>query len=210
MNKMLIAVAVAALTLVPAPAHATTPSLGDLLNQVTVVPAIDHHPGYQRSCREGEGCVFGPAWNDPNDHSGCDTRSRVLAAQLSDVTFMEGHGCKIASGTLVDPYSGQTIEYRRGDRSSVQIDHIVPLALAWDAGAYAWPQSRRVAFANDTDELLAVSGKENEAKGDLSIGRWLPPNRAFDCSYIQLYLAVAVKYQLPITTADGDTARSCV
>jgi hypothetical protein len=111
---------------------------------------------------------------------------------------------------LVDPYSGQTIEYRRGDRSSVQIDHIVPLALAWDAGAYAWPRSRRVAFANDTDELLAVSGKENEAKGDASIGRWLPPNRAFDCSYIQLYLAVTVKYQLPITTADRDTARSCV
>ena len=106
MKRMLIGLAVCALTLA-AQAHATTPSVGDLLNQVTVVPAIDHHPGYQRSCRGGEGCVFGPAWNDPNDHSGCDTRSRVLAAQLSDVTFMDGHGCKIASGTLVDPTRGR-------------------------------------------------------------------------------------------------------
>jgi hypothetical protein len=78
MNKMLITVTVATLTLVPAP-HATTPSVGDLLNQVAVVPAIDHHPGYQRSCREAEGCVFGPVWNDPNDHFGCDTRFRDTA-----------------------------------------------------------------------------------------------------------------------------------
>ena len=61
---MLIGLAVCALTLA-AQAHATTPSVGDLLNQVTVVPAVDRHPGYQRSCREGEGCVFGPAWNGP-------------------------------------------------------------------------------------------------------------------------------------------------
>jgi hypothetical protein len=40
--------------------------------------------------------------------------------------------------------------------------------------------------------------------------RRLPPNRAFDCRYVRLYLAVAVKDQLPITTADRDTARSCV
>jgi hypothetical protein len=210
MKKMLIGLATCALTLA-APAHATTPSVGDLLQQVTVVTSIDHHPGYQRGCREGQACVFGPAWNDPNDHSGCDTRDRVLRAQLTNVTFKPGtRDCKVESGMLADPYSGQTIEYHRGDRSNVQIDHIVPLALAWDAGAWNWSQARRVAFANDTDELLAVSGKENEAKGDASIGRWLPPNKAFDCRYVQLYLAVAVKYQLPITTADRDTARSCV
>jgi hypothetical protein len=207
---LLVGLAVWALILA-IPAHATTPSVADLLNQVTVTPAIDHYPGYQRSCREGQGCVFGPAWNDPNDHSGCDTRNRVLRAQLYDVTFKPGtRDCKVESGTLADPYSGQTIQFSRAHPTDIQIDHIVPLALAWDAGAWNWPQAQRVAFANDPDELLAVSSKENDAKGDLSIGRWLPPNRAFDCSYIQLYLAVAVKYQLPITTADRDTARSCI
>ncbi|WP_318244879.1 HNH endonuclease domain-containing protein [Microbacterium pullorum] len=45
-------------------------------------------------------------------------------------------GCKILTGTLDDPYTGKTITFERGaaTNAKVQIDHIIPLALAWDAG----------------------------------------------------------------------------
>ncbi len=58
---------------------ATPADLSELLAKVTAVDAIAPIPGYQRGCgvdKTGavEACVFGPAWNDPLDHSGCDTR----------------------------------------------------------------------------------------------------------------------------------------
>jgi hypothetical protein len=49
-------------------------SIAELLSQVSVVDEIPDITGYQRGCGKGQGCVFGPAWNDPLDHSGCDTR----------------------------------------------------------------------------------------------------------------------------------------
>jgi hypothetical protein len=69
-------------------------------------------------------------------------------------------------------------------------------------------REQRVQFANDISELLAVSGPLNVAKGDAGPGRWPPPNRAFDCQYVQIYVGVAVKYGLPITTADRDASAS--
>ena len=87
-----------------------------------------------------------------------------------------GSRCVVAAGVLDDPYTGTRIVFRRGpgpDQSRrVQIDHVVPLALAWDLGAWRWPASERVAFANDeTLVLVAVSGAANEAKSDAGPAR---------------------------------------
>ena len=57
----------------------------------------------------------------------------------------------------------------------VQIDHVVPLGLAWQLGAPQWTLGKRVAFANDPEELLAVNGAVNQAKGDSGPDSWLPP-----------------------------------
>ena len=48
----------------------------------------------------------------------------------------------------------------------VQIDHVVALANAWQTGAATWDPPTRVAYANDPQVLLAVSGPTNMAKGD--------------------------------------------
>ena len=79
---------------------ATHTELSELLAKVTAVDAIDPIPGYQRGCgvdkKTGvrEACVFGPAWNDPLDHSGCDTRFLggfdVLRETLQEVGFKQG------------------------------------------------------------------------------------------------------------------------
>jgi hypothetical protein len=189
--------------------HAQPPAaagdIATLLGQVRVINQIPHIAGYQRECGKGEACTFGSAWNDPLDKSGCDTRNRLLHNSLQNITFKPGtHDCKVTSGVLdPDPYTGQRITF---SSNGIQIDHRYPLVRAYAAGAFQWDQRQRQIFANDLDELVAVSGPANRAKSDSGIDEWLPSFQP--CTYIQRYLAVAVKYQLPITTAEQKTATS--
>lgn len=44
-----------------------------LLAQVRIIDRLPVVEGYDRGCGKGE-APFGPAWNDPLDHSGCDAR----------------------------------------------------------------------------------------------------------------------------------------
>ncbi|MBS1693080.1 MAG: HNH endonuclease [Actinobacteria bacterium] len=199
-----------------APAAPLDPSetgnvIAGLLDQAHVVNSLPKVPGYERGCKREQACSFGPAWNDPQDHSGCDTRSRILKAQLTDVVVKPNtHNCKVLSGTLHDPYTGSTIAYDAArDPSAVQLDHVFALARAFDAGAAQWNEAKRVALANDPVNLFAVSGPVNRDKSDSGL-EWLPPNRDFQCTYIARYLAVAVTYDLSITTEDRDVAvRQC-
>lgn len=185
--------------------------IAGLLDHAHVVDGLPNVPGYERGCKRGQACSFGPAWNDPQNHSGCDTRSRILKAQLTDVIVKPNtHNCKVLSGTLHDPYTGQVIAYDAGrDPSAVQLDHVFALGRSWDAGASLWDEAKRVALANDPVNLFAVSGPANRDKSDAGL-EWLPPNRDFQCTYIARYLAVAVTYDLNITTDDRDIAvRQC-
>lgn len=187
--------------------------IGALLDQVQVVPSIADVPGYDRSCKKGHQCAFGPAWNDPDSRTGCDTRQTMLREALTDVVFKPGtRNCKVLSGTLQsDPYTGQTIQYTNTQASVLQVDHLYPLARAWDSGAWAWDLKQRQRFANDHDNLIVVSGKANMSKSDGGLDEWLPENVGFVCTYIGRVLGVAVKYALPITEAEKDTAtRSCL
>lgn len=191
----------------------TRASIATLLDRVGVVDGMRKQPGYQRGCKKGQGCVFGPAWNDPSNSTGCDTRNRILRNQLANVEFKSGtRNCKVATGLLHDPYSGTDIAFSsRDDADAVQIDHVAPLGAVWNLGAWAWPLRQRQLFANDTDNLLAVSGPLNGGKSDGTISDWLPPNQKFVCRYIEIYLSVMVKYQLPITRADREAAeRHCL
>ncbi|MCA2247578.1 HNH endonuclease [Mycobacterium intracellulare] len=185
-----------------APAQpATATALAPLLEQVRIVERIRPVAGYDRGCGKSQSCVYGPAWNDPDNHSGCDTRSRLLASSLRNVEFKPGtHNCKPIAGTLdPDPYTGQTVDLRH-----VEADHVYPLRRSWDAGAWQWNPKQRQTFANDLTELIAVSEQANRAKSDAGLNEWLPSYRP--CDYIQRYLTVAIKYQLPITTAERSTA----
>ncbi|HEY3559692.1 MAG TPA: HNH endonuclease family protein [Kribbella sp.] len=192
----------------PSSAGATASALTAELAKVKVIPARPSVPGYDRSCKKGHGCVFGSAWKDV-DRNGCDTRNDVLKAQLTAVEFKNAKRCVVVAGTLQDPYTGRTIEFRKAQASKVQIDHVYPLGRAWDMGAAKWPADQRVAFANDQDRnLLAVDGKTNESKGDDGPGEWMPLNKGFRCEYVLRYLRVADAYRLPITKDDADAVRA--
>ncbi len=193
----------------PAASAQEAASVAELLASVTVVPVINEVPGYERGCgidkktRLREGCVFGPAWNDPLDRSGCDTRSRLLAASLSNVKFKSGtRKCKPVAGVLSpDPYTGRTV-----DIADVEADHIVSLHRAWNAGAWQWDSRLRQILANDMDELIAVSRQANREKSDAGLDEWVPSYRP--CSYVHRYLRVAIKYQLPISEAEVSAAET--
>lgn len=192
----------------PAPGSPTRVQIEELLTQVQVVAARGDAAGYERGCKSGEGCVFGPAWTDdydgPGGHDGCGTRDNVLARSMTNVVFRDGtHNCVVIEGTLADPYSGAQLGFTKADAGKIQIDHVYPLSAAWDMGANGWLPDKRVRFANDIDfNLLAVNGTDNQSKSDSTPAQWLPPNGAYHCFYAGKYLSVAAQYQLPITQDD--------
>jgi hypothetical protein len=147
---------------------------------------------------------FGPAWADV-DHNGCDTRNDILNRDLTNKRWRGGtHNCVVVAGTLDDPYTGATLPFIKARAADVQVDHVVALADAWQTGASEWNDAQREKFANDPDELLAVDGKANEAKGDGDAATWLPPNEAFRCDYARRQIAIKRKYDLWLTPAEHD------
>ena len=141
---------------------------------------------------------FGQAWADV-DRNGCDTRNDILKRDLTDVVYKPGtRNCVVASGTLVDRYSGEVINFLRGNVSSmeVQIDHVVALLNAWQTGAFKLTADQRKALANDPLNLFAVKGRLNSQKGDGDAATWLPPLKSFRCAYVAQQIAVKAKYSL--------------
>lgn len=110
------------------------------------------------------------------------------------------------TGTLHDTYTGTTIAFTRGEGTSnaVQIDHIVALSDAWQKGAQQLDEQTRRNFANDPLNLQAVDGPANQQKSDGDAATWLPPNKAYRCSYVTRQVQVKLKYGLWVTQAEKD------
>jgi hypothetical protein len=147
---------------------------------------------------------FGPAWEDV-DLNRCDTRNDILARDLTQVVLKGQSQCKVARGTLDDPYTATTIDFVAGKKTSgrVQIDHVVALAAAWRTGAKRWSADLRLFYANDPLVLLAVDGPTNNAKGDKDAANWLPPNSTYRCRYVAEQVAVKTKYELWVTSQES-------
>lgn len=153
--------------------------------------------GYKRT-------QFGKAWSDV-DHNGCDTRNDILNRDLTGVKHKFGtHSCVVKSGTLQDPYTGKSIAFKRGQKTStaVQIDHVVALSDAWQKGAQKLSKSVRTELANDPYNLLAVQGRANQQKSDGDAATWLPSNKGFRCEYVARQIGVKHKYSLWVTKSE--------
>ena len=166
----------------------------------TAVAALARLPVKGRAPKTGYSREqFGDGWIDIG---GCDTRDRILARDLTAKTYLDD--CRVESGTLADPYTGERVHYTRGGASEVDVDHVVALSDAWQKGAQQQSPATRVAFANDPLELLAVDAHTNRSKGDGDAATWLPPNKAFRCAYVARQVAVKTKYKLWVTRAEKD------
>ena len=181
----------------PAQADSVVSGLSIIEAQVTKGRAAK--TGYTRA-------QFGQTWADV-DRNGCDTRNDILKRDLTGEVFKEKtRECVVLSGTLVDPFSGETINFVRGNVSSmeVQIDHVVALSNAWQTGAIKLSIKDRTAFANDPMNLLAVKGRLNSQKGDGDAATWLPPLKSFRCDYVARQIAVKIKYKLWFTAPEKE------
>jgi hypothetical protein len=181
----------------PAQADSVVSGLSIIEAQVTKGRAAK--TGYTRA-------QFGQTWADV-DRNGCDTRNDILKRDLTGEVFKEKtRECVVLSGTLVDPFSGETIYFVRGNMSSmeVQIDHVVAMSNAWQTGAFKLSVKERTAFANDPMNLLAVKGRLNSQKGDGDAATWLPPLKSFRCDYVARQIAVKIKYKLWFTAPEKE------
>jgi hypothetical protein len=182
------------------PSSASTATL-DALAALEKIPVKGRAPktGYSRN-------QFGPQWTDV-DRNGCDTRNDILKRDLTSIVFREKtRNCVIESGILEDPYSGEKIEFQRGEKTSalVQIDHVVALSNAWQTGIFQATTKVRTEFANDPLNLFAVKGSLNSQKGDGDAATWLPPNKPFRCLYVARQIQVKSKYGLWVTKPEKE------
>jgi len=187
-----------------APSSAVTPSTTTAADDASVTtvshsdgaPAVDlaalvvaepHHAGYDRD-------LFGGGWVDV-DGDCQDTRAEVL---IDESVVATSGGCSVASGEWHDPWTGEVFTVAR----QLDVDHTVPLANAWRSGAWSWPGSQRITFANDLsspDHLVAMSASANRSKGDGGPEEWRPPVRASWCRYATAWVDIKVRWELTVT-----------
>jgi hypothetical protein len=130
-----------------------------------------------------------------------NTRAEVLIREsLVPVTFRSDRGCTVDTGAWLDPYSGR-FHYLA---SELDVDHLVPLKMAWDSGAASWDASERRAYANDLGyrHLVAVARGLNRSKGARGPEGWRPPLAAAWCWYGRTYDWVTLTYNLDKSNAE--------
>ncbi|TDC21218.1 HNH endonuclease [Streptomyces sp. 8K308] len=137
-------------------------------------------------------------WVD-TDRDGCDTREEVLLAEAAVKPRVTGR-CVITpgTGTWRSWYDRITL----ATSTDVDIDHMVPLAEAWESGASVWSPAARRAYANDLADpraLVAVHDSANQSKGDQDPAEWMPPAASATCRYITAWVVIKTRYGL---TAD--------
>jgi len=161
---------------------------------VLVVTDEGSRDGYERE-------AFGDGWDV--DADGCDTREVVLAEE-STAPVVRREDCSVARGRWSSLYDGEVTR----DTGDLEIDHMVPLAEAWESGAAAWTHERRELFANDLRRqgaLVAVTASTNESKSDQDPAEWMPPEHDAWCVYARAWIVEKHAWRLTIDPAEHAT-----
>ncbi|WP_308295211.1 HNH endonuclease family protein [Streptomyces sp. PSAA01] len=128
------------------------------------------------------------------DADGCNTRQEVLLAEAVESPTVNGR-CTITGGVWHSYYDDTDVPNARG----LDIDHLVPLAEAWDSGASGWSALERQRYANDLGNaraLVAVSARENRSKADQDPREWRPTDPGALCRYIEEWTVVKSRWGL--------------
>lgn len=170
----------------------------DALRVLDSIPiAVENGVGYDRDL-----------FHYPSDLDGdhCDTRAEVLLRDTFVPVVPVPGACEFTGGRWHSAYDGITTE----DATALEIDHVVALKEAWDSGAFAWDETRRVAFGNDLTDvrsLAAVTSTSNRAKGDQDPATWLPPLPAAVCPFIGSWIAIKARWGLSMDEAEHERIR---
>jgi len=145
--------------------------------------------------REGYARAKFKHWSDL-DKNGCSTRNDVIIAEAL-VKPKVDKGCKIVkdTGKWYSAYDGVEVT----NFSGLDVDHMVPLAEAWDSGAKNWDTAKREVYANDMGDptsLIAVTAATNRSKSDQDPGEWLPAKDV--CTYVKNWVHVKIRWSLTV------------
>ncbi|MFJ9900335.1 HNH endonuclease family protein [Streptomyces sp. NPDC091280] len=138
-------------------------------------------------------------WIDA-DRDGCNTRAEVLKAEAVTAPT-QGPNCVLTGGSWYSPYGDRYLD----SASKLDVDHLVPLAEAWDSGASAWTAKEREDYANDLGDardLIAVSAASNRSKADKDPSEWLPPYAGYQCQYDTDWIADKTRWGLSIDATE--------
>jgi len=116
--------------------------------------------GYDRS-------EFGHGWDDKDGDCQDSRAEALIATSTTPVRFADDERCRVVSGRWISPFTGKVIQ----NASNIDIDHVVPLAWAWERGANEWSRSERERFANDRRNLWPVEA--SFSKDQYRIGKAL-------------------------------------
>ena len=148
-----------------------------------------------------------PTWQDWEGDCQ-NNRHEVLESEHIDddsnhPLIFSSDGCFVNSGKWFDPYDNLFYFFS----SDVQIDHVVALFEAHKSGAWSFPASRKLQFANniDFDDLLiAVGGSSNASKGSSDPSDWMPDNSSYYCEYLDKWLNIKSEFRLGIDSDEKD------
>jgi len=127
---------------------------------------------------------------------GCDSRKAVIISEAVIKPVVE-KGCVIKGGEWLSVYDSVKVT----DAGKLDVDHMVPLAEAWDSGASAWDDKKRELYANDQTDarhLIAVTGASNRSKSDRDPAEWMPTNEKYKCQYIMNWVSIKVRWSLSV------------
>ena len=139
----------------------------------------EHRIGYSREA-VFEGWLYS---------GGQSTRDRVLASE------------RLPDGTWYSAYDA-VIVLSAGE---LDIDHVVPLAEAWESGGHRWSAETWTRFGNDLEDprsLIAVSASTNRSKGARDPQDWWPPHVSYRCQYAADWIAIKSRWNLTVDAAE--------
>ena len=172
----------------PAAADRIT-ALGDL----TIAAETDGGVDYVRD-------NYDTGWKDA-DGDYCNAREEVLKDEATALTAVSG-GCA-STGTWYSWYDDTDVT----DTSSLDIDHMVPLAEAHRSGGWQWLETQRHSYANDLAHpaaLTAVTASSNRSKGARDPADWKPTDESVHCAYAMDWVSVKAAWALSAQQTEYD------
>lgn len=165
---------------------------------------------------------FGKGWNsvsnkntsgfDSFPHKGCSVRDAVLIEEADTISVTEK--CSY-TGKWTDRYGerksdGSIFYLSSENKKDFDIDHIVPLSLAWRSHI-KHDEDLMNKIANDRANLVISESGINRSKGDQSFDDWSPPVDSVSyCDYADRYAHIKEKYKLTATQSEFSALKEAI
>lgn len=138
------------------------------------------------------------SWEQDYDNDCQSTRQEMLIlTSRSEIKYTNPRNCVARTGNWLDEYTGKEFKVA----VQIDIDHVIPLMYAHTHGGDRWPPQKKLQFANDPINLMLVEKREIRRKSERGPNRYLPRDE-FRCEYVNLWNAIAEKYDLTIENRD--------